>query len=55
MKKTIEEIIAPPAAHMVGDGFRVHGFFPSGRIDKRRMSPFFMMDYGSKIEFSPSK
>lgn len=52
--KQIEAVIAPPPAHMVGDGFRVHGFFPGGRIDKRRMSPFFMMDYGSKIEFSPS-
>ena len=52
--KSIEAIIAPPAPHMVGDGFRVHGFFPGGRIDKKRMSPFFMMDYGSKIEFSPS-
>jgi redox-sensitive bicupin YhaK (pirin superfamily) len=40
---------------MVGDGFRVHSFFPGGRlIDKKRMSPFFLMDYGSKIEFSPS-
>ncbi len=53
--KTIEYIIAPPPPHMVGDGFRVHSFFPGGRlIDKKRMSPFFMMDYGSKIEFSPS-
>jgi quercetin 2,3-dioxygenase len=54
-KKTIETIIAPPAPHMVGDGFRVHGFFPGGKIDKKRMSPFFMMDYGSKIEFSPAE
>lgn len=54
-KKTIEAIIAPPPAHMVGDGFRVHGFFPGGKlIDKKRMSPFFMMDYGSKVEFPPS-
>ncbi|MDZ4794402.1 MAG: pirin family protein [Bacteroidota bacterium] len=52
--KTIEAIIAPPPAHMVGDGFRVHGFFPGTQIDKRRMSPFFMLDYGSKIEFTPS-
>ncbi len=50
-KKTIEAIIAPPAPHMVGDGFRVHGFFPGGRIDKKRMSPFFLMDYNSKVEF----
>ncbi|MFZ9386695.1 MAG: pirin family protein [Chitinophagaceae bacterium] len=55
IKKSIEYIIAPPPPHMVGDGFRVHSFFPGGRlIDKKRMSPFFLMDYGSKIEFSPS-
>ncbi|MCX6319632.1 MAG: pirin family protein [Bacteroidetes bacterium] len=52
--KSIEAIIAPPPPHMVGDGFRVHGFFPGGSIDKKRMSPFFLMDYGSKIEFTPS-
>jgi len=52
--KSIEAIIAPPPPHMVGDGFRVHGFFPGEKISKKRMSPFFMMDYGSKIEFSPS-
>jgi quercetin 2,3-dioxygenase len=53
-KKSIEAIIAPPAPHMVGDGFRVHGFFPGGRIDKKRMSPFFLMDYNSKVEFPPA-
>ncbi len=53
-KKTIEAIIPPPAPHMVGDGFRVHGFFPGGKIDKKRMSPFFLMDYNSKVEFSPT-
>ena len=53
-KKTIEAIIAPPAPHLVGDGFRVHGFFPGGSIDKKRMSPFFLMDYNSKVEFSPT-
>lgn len=55
-KRSIEYIIAPPAPHMVGDGFRVHSFFPGGKlIDKKRMSPFFLMDYGSKIDFSPSE
>jgi redox-sensitive bicupin YhaK (pirin superfamily) len=54
-KKSIEAIIAPPPPHMVGDGFRVHSFFPGGKlIDKKRMSPFFLMDYNSKIEFAPS-
>ena len=53
--KNIEHILPPPAPHMVGDGFRVHSFFPGGRlIDKKRMSPFFLMDYGAKIEFTPS-
>ena len=53
-KKTIEAIVAPPPPHMVGDGFRVHNFFPNNRlIDKKRMSPFFAMDYNAKIEFAP--
>jgi redox-sensitive bicupin YhaK (pirin superfamily) len=53
-KKSIENVFAPPAPHMVGDGFRVHNFFPNHEISKKRMSPFFLMDYGSKIEFNPS-
>jgi quercetin 2,3-dioxygenase len=53
-KKSIETIIPPPPPHMVGDGFRVHGFFPGGKIDKKRMSPFFLMDYNSKVEFPPT-
>jgi quercetin 2,3-dioxygenase len=52
-KRSIQAVIAPPPAHMVGDGFRVHGFFPGGPIDKKRMSPFFLMDYNSKVEFAP--
>ncbi len=52
--RSIEAIIPPPAPHMVGNGFRVHSFFPGGRINKKRMSPFFLMDYNSKIEFPPT-
>lgn len=48
--KNVAAVLNPPAPHMVGDGFRVHNFFPSGyRI---KMSPFFMLDYNAKIEFS---
>jgi len=55
-KKTVETIMAPPPPHMVGDGFREHNFFPNSRsIDKKRMSPFFLLDYNSKIEFAPSE
>ena len=53
-QRSIEAVIAPPPPHMVGDGFRVHNFFPGTKqIGKTRMSPFFMLDYGSKIDFSP--
>ena len=54
-QRSIEAVIAPPPPHMVGDGFRVHNFFPGTKqIGKTRMSPFLMLDYGSKIEFTPS-
>ncbi len=52
--KTVEQIIAPPPVHWVGDGFRVHGFFPYERLGNRRMSPFYLLDYNSKYEFEPS-
>jgi redox-sensitive bicupin YhaK (pirin superfamily) len=48
--KAVSAILNAPAPHMVGDGFRVHNFFPKGY--KIKMSPFFMLDYNSKIEFS---
>jgi quercetin 2,3-dioxygenase len=53
--KNIEAILPPPPFHMVGDGFRVHNFFPSQyTIGKDGMSPFFLMDYGSKWQVPPS-
>lgn len=54
--KAIDAILAPPPPHMVGDGFRVHNFFPSGyQLGLHRMSPFFLMDYNSKVEFPPKE
>jgi quercetin 2,3-dioxygenase len=54
--KSIEAILAPPPFHMVGDGFRVHNFFPSHpKIGMTGMSPFFLMDYGSKWNVPPSE
>jgi len=50
MIKHISAVFNPPAPHMVGDGFRVHNFFPSGK--QLNMSPFYMLDYNAKIEFS---
>ncbi|MGI8470535.1 MAG: pirin family protein [Pyrinomonadaceae bacterium] len=53
--KTIERILSPTETHWVGDGFRVHNFFPGGyRFDEQRMSPFYLLDYNAKIEFPPS-
>ena len=54
--RSIERILPPPPAHMVGDGFRVHNFFPGdGTLALQRLSPFFLMDYGSKIEYPPTE
>jgi hypothetical protein len=53
--KDIRAILPPPHFHMVGDGFRVHNFFPSEpKIGLDGMSPFFLMDYGSKWNVPPS-
>lgn len=52
--KTVERIFAPPPPHWVGDGFKVHGFFPNHILSGKRMSPFYLLDYNSKFEFPPS-
>lgn len=53
--KKIEQVLAPPAPHMVGDGFRVHNFIPYGKgMSMERMSPFILMDYNSKFYFPPT-
>ena len=50
----VQQVLPPPPAHMVGDGFRVHNFFPNG-YDMRpdRMSPFYLLDYNARIDFTP--
>jgi hypothetical protein len=53
--KNIAKVYAPPAPHMVGDGFRVHNFIPSfPALSMQRMDPFIMLDYGSKFVFPPA-
>lgn len=52
--KDIEAILPPPPPNMVGDGFRVHNFFPNGYRISRRTSPFFMLDFNPEIDFGPS-
>lgn len=54
--RSLKKILPPPPFHMVGDGFRVHNFFPADPdIGMYRMSPFFLLDYGSKHMFPPSE
>lgn len=53
--RKLERIVSPPQPHMVGDGFRVHNFFPSGLGEGfERMDPFILMDYNSKFYFPPT-
>ena len=51
--KRVEKIIPPPPQHWVGDGFKVHGFFPHGPLTGERMSPFFLLDYNPLTNFPP--
>ena len=45
--RNIEIVVAPGEPHFVGDGFRVHNFIPGKHfLDRERMNPFIMMDYG---------
>ncbi len=53
--KEIEQIISPPPVHWVGNGFRVHNFFPGHGIGAQRMSPFYLLDYNAKYLFPPSE
>ncbi|MBK9075290.1 MAG: pirin family protein [Flavobacteriales bacterium] len=53
-KRSVEAVLAPPATHMVGDGFRVSNFFPQGyNMPQQRLSPFFLLDYNSPMDFGP--
>ncbi|MFI5148195.1 MAG: pirin family protein [Bacteroidia bacterium] len=53
--RTIEVIVPPREPHFVGDGFRVHNFIPGAyRLSMERLTPFIMLDYGSKFYFPPS-
>ena len=52
-KRNIEIVMSPREPHYVGDGFRVHNFIPY-KLDMQRMSPFIMLDYGSKFYFPPT-
>ncbi len=53
--KQIEKIFHRPASPgMVGDGFRVYNYFPSGYAIRGRLSPFLMLDFNPAYDFGKS-
>ena len=52
--RKIERVYPPPSAHWVGNGFKVNNFFPRAIQSYTRMSPFFLLDYNSKMYYPPS-
>ena len=57
MKKfrTIENIFKAPEPRMVGDGFRVSQYIPTGIKSMERLSPFLLLDYNAPYYFKPSE
>jgi redox-sensitive bicupin YhaK (pirin superfamily) len=54
-QKSVQQVMAPPRPHMVGDGFRVHNFIPgSTGPGMQRMDPFLMLDYNARFYFPPT-
>ncbi|MFC5531199.1 pirin family protein [Cohnella yongneupensis] len=52
--RTIDGTYRGAPFHMVGDGFRVSNYFPSGNDFGERFSPFLMLDYNAPYDFGPS-
>jgi redox-sensitive bicupin YhaK (pirin superfamily) len=52
--KIIGEILSPPGFHWVGNGFKVHNFFPGGYDIVNKISPFYLLDYNAKMNYKPS-
>ncbi len=53
--KQIEKIfLRPVSPGMVGDGFRVYNYFPSGYKIREKISPFLMLDFNPAFDFGAS-
>ncbi|MBO8172510.1 MAG: pirin family protein [Bacillaceae bacterium] len=52
--RSIEATFKGSSFSMVGDGFRVSNYFPSGNNLSQRISPFILLDYNSPYEFPAS-
>jgi quercetin 2,3-dioxygenase len=51
--RTVESVHRSTTFHWVGDGFYVSTYFPSDGLPSERTSPFVLMDYGPRKEFTP--
>lgn len=51
--KKVAKIYKPNLTHMVGDGFRVHNYFPDDAIPLEALSPFVLLDYNAPKYFPP--
>jgi hypothetical protein len=45
--RPIDSVRSGAPFHMVGDGFRVSNYFPSGNELGERISPFILLDYNA--------
>lgn len=52
--RAIEGLFHGAPFHMVGDGFRVANYFPTGNDFGQRFSPFLLLDYNAPYPFPPS-
>lgn len=52
--RPIEDVFQGAPTHMVGDGFPVSNYFPSGNSFGARFSPFILMDYVAPVVMPPS-
>jgi quercetin 2,3-dioxygenase len=52
--RSIDNVFRGPMPHMVGDGFKVSQYLPTGIGDIRRLSPLLVLDYHAPHYYSPS-
>ncbi len=53
-KKILKIFVRPANYNMVGDGFRVYNYFPSGLPIRDKTDPFIMLDFNPAYDFGPS-
>jgi redox-sensitive bicupin YhaK (pirin superfamily) len=54
-ERTVHGVFKGDPFHWVGDGFRVSNYFPSGNDLAGRMSPFLLMDYHPRYDYTPTE